>query len=217
MGYALRHFFFSVTLLLLGSGLCAAFISIPAQQGPTAAQKATWFVYEADLKIELPQTSEDKGPFKIQISRSFGDSKEEAMLRKAEAVYPGSPNGAAPIWGALDNDNILSTRIVTASAVRYYYDLTLAARKNPHLPSGFTAVATSLKYDGVIKHFDQYSHKKDSFGNVYVADLTLDWSFTCGGLCGIAFTRNKLVVLDSNGNVIAMYLDSPKNSQIMVS
>lgn len=206
-----------MTFVLVGAAFCAGFISVPAQQGPQTDQKGAWFVYEPDLKTELPQTSENKGPFKIQILRSFSDSKEEAMLRKAEAVYPGSPGGKAPAWGALDNDNIQAARVVTASAVRYYYDLTLTARKNPHLPSGFTAVAISLKYDGVLKHFDQYSHKKDSFENVYVADLTLEWGFSCGGLCGIGFTRNKVVVLDSDGNILAMYLDSPVNSQIMVS
>src|SRR5580704_541159 len=199
MRYTLRNFDAILASLLLGTALFVVTTSMRAQQRPPVGQKASWYVYEPDLKVELPQTSEGKGPFKIQIARSFGDSKEEAMLRKAEAVYPGSPGGAAPAWGALDNDNIKAARVVTASAVRYYYDLTLAARKNPHLPTGFTAVATNLKYNGVIKHFDQYSHNKDSFENVYVADLTMDWSFSCGGLCGVGFTRNKLVVLDSNG------------------
>jgi hypothetical protein len=207
----------NVTVLLLGSALCVAFASVPLQQKPPADQKAAWFVYEPDLKVELPQTSEDKGPFKIQISRSFGDSKEEAMLRKAESVYPGSPGGAAPAWGQIGNDNIQLAHIVTASAVRYYYDLTLTARKNPHLPSGFTAVATNLKYDASLKHFDRYSHKQDSFENVYVADLTLEWGFTCGGLCGVGFIRNKVVVLDISGNVLAMYLDAPVNSSSWVS
>jgi hypothetical protein len=204
-------------------------------QGLTADSSAPWFVYEPDMDIQLPQTSDTDGPYKIQISRSFNDSNEEEMLRKAEAVYSSpanmiadvfrslgyfadkAPEDMAPIWGMPGNDNIQSTYIVTARAVRYYYDLSLAAKANPHLPTGFDAVATGLKYNGVIKHFDRYSHKENTFENVYVADLTLEWSFTCGGLCGMGFTRNKLVVLDANGTVIAVYLDAPVNSQSWVS
>ena len=204
-------------------------------QGLTADPKAEWFVYEPDTEIELPQTSEKEGPYKIEISRSFSDSREEAMLKKAEAVYTSPnkmvrdvfrflddwandpPKELAPIWGMRGNDNIQAAEIITARAVRYYYDLTLAARQNPHLPTGFDAVRTNLKYTAGIKHFDHYSHNKKAFENVYVADLTLEWGFVCGGLCGMGFTRNKLVVLDSEGNVIAMYLDAPENSQSWVS
>jgi hypothetical protein len=201
----------------------------------TANRNAPWFVYEPDMDIELPQTSEREGPYKIEISRSFGDSNQEALLRKAEAVYS-SPDKMvdqvfkslnywaneplqemAPIWGIRGNDEIQATHLVTARAVRYYYDLTRTVRNNPHLPSGFGAVNTSLKYAAVIRRLDRYSHDKDTFENVYVADLTLEWGFVCGGLCGMGFTRNKLVVLDSKGEVIAMYLDAPANSRSWVS
>jgi hypothetical protein len=197
--------------------------------------KAEWFVYEPDTKIELPETNETDGQFKMQISRSFSGAYEEEMLKKAEAVYPRSsrsanevfrnaeywaedaPREMTPLWGGRGNYNIQQTSIVTASAVRYYYDLTMTERKNPHLASGFTAQQTHLKYDAAIKHIEKYSHKKDTFEDVYVADLTLEWGFNCGGLCGMGFTRNKVVVLDRSGNVIAMYLDAPVNSTSWMS
>jgi hypothetical protein len=199
----------------------------------TTDQKAAWIVYEPDMVIQLPQTSEEEGPYKIQISRSFADSMEGVMLTKAEAVYPGPdqmiqalfrsyrpdrlPKEMAPVWGMPGNDNIEETTTVTARAVRYYYDLSLAARRNPALPTGFTAMGSSLKYTAGIKYFDQYMHGEDVFQRVYVADLTLEWGFVCGGLCGMGFTRNKVVVLDSQGDVIAMYLDAPVNSESWVS
>jgi hypothetical protein len=204
-------------------------------QGLTTDKNAPWFVYEPDMAIQLPETSDTEGPYKIQISRSFRGLNEEEMLRKAEAVYS-SPSKMvadvfrslgywadkpseemAPIWGVPGNDNIESTDVVTARAVRYYYDLWLAAKANPQWRTGYNPVAIGLKYDGAIKHFDRYSHNGNTFENVYVGDLTLEWSFACGSLCGMGFTRNKLVVLDSNGNVIAMYLDAPGNSESLVS
>jgi hypothetical protein len=205
-------------------------------EGLAADPKAAWFVYGPDLQIELPATSQLEGSFPIVLHRWFSNGEEEAMLKKAEAVYS-SPSQMvkkvfrsigywasesqqremAPIWGALANDDIQQTEVVTARAVRYYYDLTLAVRQNPHLASGFNPVHTNLKYDASIKHYDEYSHGKDHFQNVYVADLNLNWSFTCGGLCGMGFTRNKLVVFNSQGDVIAMYLDAPENSESWVS
>jgi len=204
-------------------------------QGLTPGQNAPWFVYRPDLDISLPQVSEKEGPYKAELSRSFANPTEEEFLKTAEAVYS-SPSKMveevfrfpanwanqpsqemAPIWGMRGNDDIQSAALVTTRAVRYYYDLTLAVRQNPHLPSGFKALSTNLKYTASIKHFDHYSHNKDSFENVYVADLTLEWGFGCGGLCGMGFTRNKLVVLNSNGEVVALYLDAPVNSQDWVS
>ena len=204
-------------------------------QGLTTDNNARWFVYPPDMDIRLPQTSDKDGRNTIQISRSFSDSNEEEMLRRAEAVYSSPskmianvfrslgywegklPEEMGPIWGSLGNDNLLSADVVTARAVRYYYDLSLAAKANPHLATGFDAVASGLKYTAVIRHSDRYSHSGDTFEHVYVADLTLQWSFTCGGLCGMGFTRNKLVVLDEAGKVLAMYLDAPTNSESWVS
>lgn len=199
----------------------------------TSDQKAAWMVYEPDMEIQLPQASEQEGPYKIQIARSFADRMEEAMLRKAEAVYPGPgkmvedlfssywanepTKEMGPLWGIPGNDNLMATRTVTARAVRYYYDLSLAEKRNPTLPTGFTAMGSSLKYEAAIKYVDQYSHDKDVFNGVYVADLTLEWGFVCGGLCGMGFTRNKVVVLDSHGDVLAVYLDAHANSIDWVS
>lgn len=220
---------FSVALLV-----CVAAVSV---QALNHAGQAGWLVYRPDMEINLPETSEMNGPFKIHIARSFADPKEDALLRKAEAVYlrggvhsqpmirgnSSSPlcsqdhTATVPRWGECGNADIEMTDIVTASAVRYYYDLTLLARKDPHLPSGFTALESSMKYDAGIKFFVDYSHGKDTWHRVYVADLTLKWSFMCGGLCGVGFTRNKIVVLDAKGNVLAMYLDAPANRESWVS
>jgi hypothetical protein len=55
-------------------------------QSLTADARAAWIVYDPDMMIDLPQTSDDKGRYKIHIARSFADLTEEAMLRRAEAV-----------------------------------------------------------------------------------------------------------------------------------
>jgi hypothetical protein len=196
---------------------------------------AQFVVYQPDLTIELPQTDRMARFGKLKIARSFANLTEEGMLRKAEAVYPGPnemirqlfgmwdgyPGGRfkemKPIWGAVSNDEIMQTVTITASAVRYYYDVVLGAEKDPKMPSGFEATGTGLDYEAAIRYMDRYKHGEDSYEGVYVANLDLKWAFTCGGLCGIGFTRNKIVVLDRHGEVIAMYLDAPVNSEMWVS
>lgn len=197
--------------------------------------KARFVVYQPDLTIELPQADRKTRTGKLKIVRSYGNLTEEAMLRKAEAVYPapkemirqlfylwaGWPlkrtQELEPIWGALGNDEIMQTETVTASAVRYYYDIVLATEKNRKMPSGFEAKSTNLGYKATIHFQDRYQHGEDSYEGVYVANLDLSWSFICGGLCGMGFNRNKLVVLDKHGEVIALYLDAPENSEFWVS
>lgn len=201
----------------------------------TLDSSGRWMVYGPDTTIELPQTSQTQGAFQMQISRSFSGPTEELLLRQAEATYPTTRTmiremlrgpvlceeefGAekAPLWGECNNDNIEETTVVTARAVRYYYDLTMTERTNPHLTSGFTAKHSSMEYSAGIKFMVRYTHGKDSLANVYVADLTLTWGFNCGGLCGVGWTRNKVVVLDASGNVLALYLDAPVNRSLMVS
>jgi hypothetical protein len=199
-------------------------------------EKARFVVYQPDMTIELPLADRKTRTGKLKIARSFGNLTEEAMLRKAEAVYPapakmihqlfvgwgGWPFGKMndsldPIWGTPGNDEIFLTHTITARAVRYYYDMVIAAEKDPKMPSGFEVWATDLDYQGAIHYLDRYKHGEDSYEGVYVANLDLNWSFVCGGLCGMGFTRNKMVVLDRHGEVIALYLDAPGNSALRVS
>ena len=195
----------------------------------------SWFIYEPDLSLDIPQVTDKEGNYKIEVSRSFSGAAEEAMLRKAEAVYPSPgkivesflrdprwlaedlPKDNEPLWWVDGNDNVRLTTVVTARAVRHYYDLSRELRQHPDAVPGFPMNSTSFKYQASIKHYDRYRHAKNEFTDVYVADLNLEWSHSCGGLCGMVFTRNKVVVFSANSEVLEMYLDAPVNSTLTVS
>jgi hypothetical protein len=194
-----------------------------------------WFIYEPELKIELPNVVEKMGNYKIEIVRTFSNAQEEELLRKAEAVYGPQyrfldviqwnpalwaadlPDQVVPLWGSRGNDNVQITEVITASAILYYYELSLAMRNQRPFRNVFKMIGTGLKYHGEIKHFDEYKHAGKEFRNVYVADLNLEWSSICGGLCGVGFKRNKLVVLDAKGAVLELFLDAPENHSMWVS
>lgn len=198
--------------------------------------KGRFVVYQPDLTIELPQVDRKTLTGNLKIARSYANLTEETMLRKAEAVYPAPPvmihqlfrtwggwpfgklnDTLEPLWGAPGNDEIMETETVTARAVRYYYDVVLAAEKDRKMPSGVEVKATILDYQAAIRYLDRYKHGEDSYEGVYVANLDLMWSFRCGGRCGMGFARNKIVVLGRNGEVIALYLDAPVNFESEVS
>lgn len=202
-----------------------------ALQAFALSKPGAWFVYEPDLKIELPNVDQtiSVNSYKIKIDRSFKNADEEAMIKKAEAVYgaqfryidsmrssPESwadrlPDEIAPLWGEVGNDNVMMTDVITASGIKYYYDLSISAREHRPFRNVFQMRGTSLKYTAAAKHYDEWEHANTKYHDVYVADLNLEWSSICGGLCGIGFTRNKLVVFDKKGNVIQMYLDAAVN------
>jgi hypothetical protein len=200
-------------------------------QSLTPDDKAKFIVYEPDMTIELPNVDEHDDFGTVKIARKFDNLTEEGLLRKAEAVYPGpsemlrlffvnwagwpfGQNGPMePFWGVpVKGEHNAS--VVTARAVRYYYDERQDYTKSPKLGPIAEVSRITLGYDGVIRHFDRFAHVGASFEDVYVADMTLVWDFQCGGLCGRGFKRNKVVVLNRHGDVISLFMDAPENGEM---
>ncbi len=197
----------------------------------TPDDKAKFIVYEPDMTIELPQVDERDDFGIMKIARKFANLTEEGLLRKAEAVYPGPaemlreflgswagwPEGQngpmEPFWGVPEKRANPAASVVTSAAVRYYQDAREDFTRNPKLGPIMRVSQITLEYDGVIRHFNRYAHSGATFEDVYVADLTLIWDFHCGDLCGGGFKRNKVVVLNRHGDVTALFMDAPENSE----
>lgn len=205
----------------------------------TSDVSQSWMIYKPDLEKTISNISDKDGSHVVEITRRFDSPEEEELLRKAEAVYPNEekisqdlfmnwryysqskailPYGEAKWWTGYF-DTILSTEIVTTSAVLYYQNLSKQLRQNDHKikENSFTFPSTELKYLSSIKKLKKYERGGKIFNNIYLADITLTWSQICGGLCGHGFTRNKVVVFDEKGNVLDVFLDDPKNNRSWVS
>lgn len=199
----------------------------------------SWMVYQPDLKKQIPITVDTNENHEIEIARQFSNATENKYLKTAEAVYPNASGIAGKLfknwsywsqshtdpplgemqWWTGYSDTILSTEVVTTSAVVYYYDVSQKLRSNSNKvkENSFTFYHTNLKYDSSIKKFDKYEHSGKSYDDVYVADMNLTWGQVCGGLCGHGFTRNKIVVLDKKGRVLDLFLDAKVNFSSWVS
>jgi hypothetical protein len=114
------------------------------------SKPGTWFVYEPDLKIDLPNVDQtlSVNRYKIRINRSFKSADEEAMIKKAEAVYGGQfryidsmrsvpeswgdnlPDEVAPLWGSVGRQRHDDGR--GRQRRQYYYDPSISARTSTH-------------------------------------------------------------------------------------
>ena len=101
----------------------------------------------------------------------------------------------------------------------YYYNISQALRDQEGKPkeNSYKFLSSSLKYEASIKRMDVYERAGRSFSNVYVANMTLTWAQICGGLCGSGFTRNKIVVMSPDGQILEMFLDDPVNRKSWIS
>ena len=205
----------------------------------TSDASQSWMIYKPDLEKKILNVSDKDDSHKIEITRRFDSPEVDEFLKKAEAVYPSAekishnlfenwryfsqPEASLPYgepkWWTGYFDTILSTEIVTTGAVLYYQNLSEQLQKNNDKikENSFTFHSTELKYLASIKKLKKYERNGQTFNDIYLADMTLIWSQACGGLCGHGFTRNKVVILDENGNILEMFLDAPVNRTFWVS
>lgn len=128
------------------------------------------------------------------------------------------PDGE-PKWWSGPVNGILATEFVTTGAVLYYYNISQTLRNNGGKlnENSFKFLSSNLKYEASIKKMDLYERSGKSFSNVYVANMTLTWGEMCGSLCGHGFTRNKIVVMSTSGEILEMFLDDPVNRSSWIS
>jgi hypothetical protein len=198
-----------------------------------------WAVYRPALSATITSADSRDAKYPILIKREYGSPEEERLLAKAESVYENPETSAGrllknwgrfadknaaipdgePKWWSGEVDTILGTDVVTTESVLYYYNISQAFRINSGVikANTFTFLRSSLKYEASIKKVDAYERAGKSFTNVYVANMTLTWAQVCGGLCGFGFTRNKIVVMSPNGEILGMFLDDPVNRRSWVS
>jgi hypothetical protein len=198
-----------------------------------------WAVYNPHLLATISPDDTHDPHYQVLIKREYGSPEEERLLAKAESVYKNPqavepellrqwryiaddysvlPEGE-PKWWTGRSDGTLATELVTTGAVLYYYNLSQDFRNNAgRLKDGsFQFIGSTLKYEASIKKMDVYERAGRSFSDVYVANMTLTWGQVCGGLCGSGFTRNKIVVMGTSGEILEMFLDDPVNRSSWVS
>lgn len=202
----------------------AAFLSLIPFVGADepAKQDSDYFISEPDLALNLVSTRQN---YTVEIDRVHSGQQTVALLKKAEALYPKREKVWAasrdahfklsqsldikePLWWSSSFDGVRIPYAITAGAVTYYQKLIQDFMKGDFSGSGNIKMTNaSLKYTASIKQYAEWTYEKQDFKDVYVADMVLSWSQYCGNLCAMGFTKKRLVVLDKDGNVRAVFGD----------
>lgn len=162
---------------------------------------------------------------KVVITRQASDNAERRLIKAAENAQPPRRDvqqGAGenelpttgPLWWYKEELGMRIPFAVTGDAVNYFRDLVTRYGKESF--SRYTEPSSRLEYTaGVVAH-DSFTHDKETFANVRVVSLRLDFrqNFCATGTEGLSFQKERLVIFDDAGKIIRIFGDGPTETPI---
>jgi hypothetical protein len=197
--------------------------------GPTRKVPVGYYRSQLATRIELPEDLHWDGPYAVLIERKG----PRRYLRMAETVLPAREVVVAAIaethfrlweepsdsdlWWTGWADGVRLPYAVNALAVSYYLDASKALRRrdfsgiqSPDAAPGdepFRLESSEFTYRANATYYDHYDRDGQDFRNVFVAQLGLSWRASPGLGVGMAFTLGRVVVMDADGGVVAVFGD----------
>jgi hypothetical protein len=173
------------------------------------------------------------GDFTYTIRRGFPDSTAARLLGIAEAVYPprdllvrlaaeknyemGADTAGSPLWWCSGVGQSRIPYAVTAGALEHYLKLTQLYREREFREAGTRPLFFSeLIYRATIAERDSFTLKGTPHRGVYVANLTLAWSYDDGTFLPLVEAR-RVVVLSPAGEVLAVEGDGGAEEKVSIS
>lgn len=201
---------------------------------PGRALPPGYFVDSLEAFAPRPTWAEEKdGEFTYSIRRGFPDSTAARLLGIAEAVYPprdllirlavekgaemGSDTTGVPLWWY---SGVGARRIpyaVTAGALAHYLRLSQLYRERAFREAGTRPLFWSeLLYRGTIAERDSFVLRGETYADVYVASLSLDWTYDDGTFLPLT-EAHRVVVLSPAGAVLAIEGDGTAEEKVKFS
>ena len=157
-----------------------------------------------------------KGDHQMKVRRNAKTDVEKRMIALAEAAYPPREDVVKAFKAAhsrpedVPADELLwwcggtnATRIpyaITAEAVDYYVARTEELRKR-EWQQDFRP-SSHFKYSADVSLEPHFKTDGKTFEDVYVVRMKLSFSYLYGNLGGIAFSKERIVVIDRAGTVL---------------
>ncbi len=220
--------------VLAASFLTALMFAAPGPATPAPPRKAGYFIDPAQAAAARPADRVlADGDFTLAIHRSYADSTGERLLGIAESTYPprqrlidraiemetemGSDSSRSPLWWY---DGVGVGRVpyaITGGAIAYYTKLTEHFRAHNFRETAAQGLAWSdFSYKATIKPRDHYYLGDSLIADVYVAEMSLSWSFDDGTFVPTS-TAHRIVVLTRDGTVIAVEGDGGTQEDVAMS
>lgn len=162
----------------------------------------------------------------INIKRESTDAKQTALIAAAEAAKPDAealkkavgdgpvPKHASPWW----YQETLGIRIpfaLTGAAVTYYSTLIEGYKKQTF--ERFMEPSSKLDYHATVAFHAEFKLDGQSYKEVHVVTLKLTFTehFAATSSEGMAFEKQRTVVLDAVGKVLAISGDGPTEVPVL--
>ena len=193
-----------------------------------------YFIDSAQLAEERPKHREAlDGDFTLSIHRKYEDELGERLLNIAESTYPprdrlidraiergteiGGDSARTSLWWS---DGLGVSRVpyaVTAGALAHYTGLTERFRAhNFRGAMDHNLFWTELRYKASIALQDRYYMKDSTLTNVYVAEMSLAWSYDDGTFVPVSLAH-RVVVMTRDGSVLSVAGDGFTDAQVYLS
>jgi hypothetical protein len=156
----------------------------------------------------------------LSIERDFDSPEEQELIQIAESIYPAREDvlavyevdrlGEPPdgdLWWYAEGRRELIPYAITTEAIEYYTDLMLQWREDPPGRVGPNYPTYRFSYTANMDHHETYENEGQSFIDVYVVTMELDWGSVRGWLAAGGFTKMRIVVLTPDGEPLGIFGD----------
>ncbi len=219
---------------LLACSAAVVLLAPPAYAARGTTLPPGYYLDPAQARAERPiERVESDGDFTLSIHRKYEDALGARLLNIAEAVYPprdllvgraiqqgaeiGSDSAGTSLWWA---EGLGVSRVpyaVTAGALEHYAGITDRFRAhNFRSVSDPNLFWTDLRYEASIQFHDHYYKQDSTLTNVYVAELSLAWSYDDGTFVPVSLAH-RVVVLSRDGSVLSVAGDGYTDEQVYPS
>ncbi|MDX9974833.1 MAG: hypothetical protein RBU21_17735 [FCB group bacterium] len=188
------------------------------------AAMAIWLIACAASLAGCPSELATRLRYDVHINRHFDTLLERDLILVAENTYP-DPEDVVELYPLGTNPEDLPENVwwyygyfgsdtrypyaITADAIEYYKQKVLEDRANavPE-PDLWEAHSEDFRYTATVKYFATFNGEEgETFSDVYVVTMSLNWRESCGPLCGGGFYQDREVVLTPSGEVLQVLGD----------
>ncbi len=228
----------AVALLIGAAAAGASFAVTSAAAHSTTASLAAvppgYYVDSVLATTPRPAWAEEKdGDFTYSIRRGYPDSTAARLLSTAEAICPprdlliriaarngyemGSDTARVALWWCKGVGAGRVPYAVTAGALDHYQGLVQLYRERQFREAGTRPLFWSeLVYRATIAERDTFRLRGASFTDVYVASVTLFWTYDDGTFLP-EIEAHRIVVLSFRGDILAVDGDGAASEKVSIS
>jgi len=163
---------------------------------------------------------------KVVITREVTDDADRRLIAAAEGAQPPRAEvqkaagetklpASGPLWWYKEELGLRIPYALTGDALAYFTGLVRKYGKESF--TRYSEPSSRVAYTAKVAAHASFTHGKETFANVRVVTLKLEFSqsFCATGTEGLAFTKERTVVFDAAGTILLIIGDGPTETPIL--